>query len=209
MDETVIAHVRQGSRLMQIVGWGPPLLLYVGLLVAIFFDWLSWLPASVIMLSVCFFWFVPFLRVDVGYRLLTDHSPAQTRDEIQSVDNPLAIWYYALADEDGVEIHENGATYETSVLFGLRTVRIRCETEQGPNGDLLVRMWKNGVEAPVATVSIEPADGTGSVVTVDGFTLRLSLRRLLMLWVRQIPLTAAYKAFGYKSIDNETQVSLR
>jgi hypothetical protein len=209
MNETVVAHARRGFWLIRIVGWGLPLLIYILLLESTARDWLPLLPTMVATLFVFLLLLIPLIRVESKYKLLTDRSPAEIRNEIQSVENPLAIWPHALADEDGVEIHENGGTYERTILFGLRTVRVRCEAEQDQNGDLLVQMWKNGIKAPVATMSVEPADGTGSLVTVDGFTSRINLRRLFLLWVRKRSLAAAYKACGYEIINDKTRIGLR
>lgn len=209
MNDEVAAHARRGHRYIQIVGWGIPLLLYLGFAFALTFGGISLLPALVVVLVVYLLLNMPFFRAEVNYQLVTDRSPAEVRDEIQSVDNPLAIWEYALADEGGVEVHENGATYERTQLLGLRTVRTRWETKQHSNSDLIVQSWKNGNKAPVATISVEPADETETSLTVSGFTLRASLQRLLQLWVRENSITAALRESGYEVVADETRYGFR
>lgn len=209
MDDEVVAYVRRGYLFTQAVRWGIVLLSF-GFGLSLVFVGLPLLPALLVGLSVVFFVDIPLVRTETEFCLVADRSPAEVREEIQSVDNPLAIWAYARANEGGVEIHENGATYETTQLFGLHTTRVRYEAEQRSNGDLLVRLWENDRESMAATVSVEPADGTGTLLTVGGERSgRMGLQTLLTLWVRWRYHAAAYEAHGYEVVNGESRVEVR
>jgi hypothetical protein len=198
------------------LGW---LLLYCGVVFALSVWFASVTTLSIwwhalFMLPIAILLYIlfskPLLYVTDDIRLITDRSPAQVHAEFQGVDNPLAIWAYAQAGEENVDIHENGATYKPTTRFGGRTVPIRYETEQQPNGDLIVRSWKNGTESTISTVSIESADNTGSLVTVrGGYSNRISLQTLLMLVVRGKYLVAVFEASGYDLIEDKTHIGLR
>jgi hypothetical protein len=209
MNESAVTHAQRGYRFMQIAAGGLVLLFSVVTLALIY--WLEHLIMSfVIILFVFLLAYMPLLYVKDDLRLVTDRSPAQVRDEFQGVDNPLAISAYALADEGGVDVHEDGATYESTLLFGQYTVRIRYATEQRPNGNLIVQSWKNGSESTTSTVTVEPADGTGTLVTVRGERSgRISLRSLFLLLVRTNQLVAAWEAYGYDLIEDKTHIGLR
>lgn len=192
---------------MQAVTWVLGLL-YGGFVVAFVLGWIP-LIVAVPIVVVVFLLYVPLVRVDDELRLVTDRSPERVREDFQSVDNPLAVFARALADEDGVERNENGGTYVTTRFFGLHTTRTRYEAEQCPNGDLRVRSEKNGSESTVSTVRVE-SDGTGSRVTVEGGRSgRMSLRTLLLFWVRYNRLAAAFEAYGYEPVDANSRFGLR
>jgi hypothetical protein len=209
MDKTVVSHIRRGYRYMQVAVWGL-MLLYLGLAVVLVFRRGTQFPVLAGGAFVFFLLYIPFLHAEDEIRFVTNRSQVQVRDEFQSVSNPLAIWAHAMADEGGIETHENGATYETTQLFGLRSVRTRFETEQRPNGDLLVRTWKNGSESSNSSVSIGSADSTGTLVTVKATSSnRINLRLLFLLAVRDNQLVAAWEENGYELIDKSTHIGLR
>lgn len=210
MDDRAVAHVKQTYRLMQIAV-AVVLILYVLFVLIVTLLWdLSLFLMFIVASSVYLLLAVPVVRTESEMRLLTERSPAEVREEIQSVDNPFAVAAYALADEGGVGAHEMGTTYETTHWFGLRTVSIRYETEEQPNGGLLVRPLKNGSESIVNTVSIEPADGTGTLVTAEGEHVdRKSLLSLLQLLVRGIRIAGAFEANGYEVVSEQSRIGLR
>jgi hypothetical protein len=152
---------------------------------------------------------IPLLYVRDTIRLVTDRSPAQVRDEFHGLSNPLTMLVYVQADEGGIDVHEDGASYERTTWFGKR-IRIRYETKQQPNGDLVVRFWRNESERMNSTVSIEPADGTRTLVTIHSERLgRISLRLLFQTVVCWIYIKAGFEEYGYGFIEDKTHIRLR
>jgi hypothetical protein len=208
MDETVAAHVRRGQQLTMGIGLGS-LVLYAAIFIAHIYEFISnilaFIMAIFILLSS-----IRFFRLREELQIVTDYSPARVREKFQNVDNPLAIYPRTLTDDDNIKTEENGATYVRSWLFGLYTVKMRYKTRKRSDGDLLMQVAKNGSEYMEATISVEPSDDTGSRVIVEGrYLVRLSLRTLALIWVRQNHTVSALKADGYEIVESETRIGLR
>jgi len=214
VDDAVVAHVRRGYRRMQAGSWAlglaiaavavglHPHLLEGSPVPRLPFPLVAAVGAGV---ALCY---APVVRAGDTIEFRTNHPPDAVRESFLGGVNPLTVGAIALADDDGVEIDRSGVTAETTRLGGLYTTQTSYETEERPDGDLLVRSTKNGTESTTARVSIRPDDGGTRVTVVAEREDRISPRTLALYWLRGTQVRKAWSETGYEVVEAESRVGV-
>lgn len=136
-------------------------------------------------------------------RLRTDEDPERVRDNFAGATPPPLALQWGIAD--AVRTTEDGAVYEMSYLFGLRTVELRVDAEivetVGEPDRVTLTATANGRPWGTYTAWIEPVEGgTGITVEVNS-DRKFGLRRIPQYVVVRRYRDAALEAQEYEVVE--------
>jgi hypothetical protein len=171
-------------------------LLLAGGGVAVAFTLLPFLPAVVAALVLAAAVQFPTFTSDGTTRLRTDADPETVRESFAGPTPPVLVFQWGVAD--AVRRTDDGAVYDVSYLFGLRSVEMHVEAVD--TGDALeLRVTADGEPWATYRVSVvETEDDGGTVVdvTVDS-DRRFGPNRVPQWLVAERYREAALAAQGY------------
>lgn len=151
----------------------------------------------------------PVFRSGGRTRLRTDADPVSVREAFAGATPPPLVLQWGIADD--VRTVDDGAVYDLSYLFGLRTVELRVEAEVIENVtepdrvELTARA--DGQPWGTYTAWIEPVEGeTGITVEVQS-DRKFGLRRLPQYLVMRRYRDAALEAQGYEVVERSFSLS--
>lgn len=197
------AVARRYRRLERPVSGGVALL--VGVVVAAAFLSLSFVNATVVAAVVLVVARVPVFRSDGRAELTTDADSETVRaDFVGAMPPPLAL-QWGVADE--VRATEDGAVYDLSYLFGLRSVTVAVETEA--NGeDVELAVTAAGRPWATYTASIADRDGETAVTVEWSSDRRFGLRRLPQWAVARRYRETVLTAQGYTVVERRANLGV-
>lgn len=155
---------------------------------------------------------IPVVHRRVTARLASDTDPATVAAMFAGATPPMLAFQWGLADE--INSTDEGASYEFSYLFGLRSASMTTEVRsRDPDGNvgyrLEVDVAVNGEPWARYTVSVRDR-GEGSVVDLEGVSRRrFDLRRLPQGLVAGYYYADALAAQGYTVEDRTASLSIR
>jgi hypothetical protein len=151
----------------------------------------------------------PLFRTESRTRLRTDASPEAVRADFAGPTPPVLPFQWGIAD--AVRATSDGATYEVSYLFGLRSVELDVgvrDPVDDPATDVELQVTANGGGWGTYAVSIQPVEG-GTVVDVETTSdRRFGLRRLPQRVVATRLMPAALEAQGYQIVERDASLSI-
>lgn len=149
---------------------------------------------------------LPVFRSGGRARLRTDSEPETVRDDFTGATPPPLALQWGIADE--VRAVDDGAVYELSYLFGLRSVTMRLDAERAADDRLELSVTAEGRAWGTYTVEIERVAGGTEVVVDVGSDRKFGLRRLAQYLVVRRYRDAALEAQGYEVLNREFSLSL-
>lgn len=157
---------------------------------------------------------VPLFRSDGTARLVTDASPESVRADFESPCPPLLAFQWGIAD--AVRATADGATYEFSYLFGMRSMTMETDVRSpsADDGGPAAEGFELVVTAagkPWATYAVsmeERGDETAVDVSWES-DRRFGLRRLPQWLVGNRYRPAALAAQGYTVVERDAGLSVR
>jgi hypothetical protein len=177
--------------------------LLAGVAVAAAFVRLSIVPAVAVAVVVLAVARVPLLRSDGHARLRTDAALDAVRADFEGLCPPPLALQWGVAD--AVRPTENGATYEVSYLFGLRSVDIDVDVRPADD-DVELVVTADGRPWATYSAAFEERD-RGTVVTVESASdRRFGLRRLPQFFVAERYVEAALSAQGYTVVERDVSL---
>lgn len=209
LPSDAVAVAQRYHRLERLVSGGVALL--VAGLVGAALLFLPLLTGMVVTFAVVALLRIPVVRSGGTVRLVADADPAAVEADFESATPPLLAFQWGVADS--VHRTTDGASYEFSYLFGLRSVSMETEvcpvaTGDGSPSDLELAVTER--EKPWAnyTVTIDERE-TGAVVDVKWTSeRRFGLRRLPQWLVAEQYRAKALTAQGYTVVDRDVSLSL-
>lgn len=163
------------------------------------------LVAAVVVLAVR----APLFEPAGTARLSTDAPPDEVRADFASATPPLLAFQWGVADD--VRPTADGANYDLSYLFGLRSVTMEVETRWDVDGaDLRLVVTAAGSPWGTYDVSIEADGETGGTVVDVAWTSdrRFGLNRVPQWFVAQRYRPDALAAQGYAVVDRDADISV-
>jgi hypothetical protein len=164
----------------------------------------------------------PLFTTGGSARLVTDATPEAVRADFESATPPMLAFQWGIADV--VRSTADGATYELSYLFGLRSVTMDLETradvDAGDAVDLRLVVTAGGRSWGTYDVTITAGEGDadngetsprgdGTVVDVAWTAdRRFGLNRLPQWLVAERYRDRALVAQGYTPVDREASLSI-
>jgi hypothetical protein len=169
------------------------------------------LAGVVVALTVVALLRVPVVRSSGTVRLVADGDPAAVEADFESATPPLLAFQWGIADD--ISRTTDGASYEFSSLFGLRSVSMETEVRSAAATD----DSSSGLELAVTegekpwanyAVTVDERE-TETVVNVEWTSeRRFGLRRLPQWLVAERYRTKALTAQGYTVVDRDASLSL-
>ncbi|WP_227134279.1 hypothetical protein [Halorubellus salinus] len=168
----------------------------------------SLVPATVVGAALAVVARAPVLRSRGTVRLRTDDPPDAVVDAFAGPTPPVLAFQWGIADE--VRPGTDSVTYETTYLFGRRSVEVTVEshTERTSTDARCVELVVTAANRPWATytATVRERDG-GTVVDVEyASTRRFGLRRLPQQWVAERYRERALAVQGYVVVDRDAHV---
>ena len=184
-------------------------------LVAVAVLWLPLLQAAVASIAVLATLRVPVFRSHGSARLATDADPEAVHDDFAGPTPPVLATQWSVAD--GVWRTAEGAVYEVSYLFGLRSIDLAVGAREVPagegeaTGDADLELVVTTADRPWATyaVSVDERDGKTVVDVEVASDRRYGLRRLPQWLVAQRYRDEVLAAQGYEVVEREVGLSVR
>lgn len=170
--------------------------------------WLPLLPGLAVAVIVLAAARVPVFRSAGSTRLVTDADPRAARSDFESPTPPPLALQWGIAD--AVRPTDEGAVYEVTCLFGLRSTAMALETRTGDDTAADVELVLTADGRPWATyaVTIEGAEAGTEVAVVLRSDRRFGLRRLPQWFVAERYREAALAAQGYAVAGRDVSPSL-
>lgn len=151
----------------------------------------------------------PLLRTESRTRLRTDASPEVVQADFSSPTPPVLPFQWGIAD--AVRATPDGASYEVSYLFGLRSVELDLtvrDPAEDPAADVELRVTANGGGWGTYAVSFRPVED-GTVVDVETTSdRRFGLIRLPQRVIATRLMPAALEAQGYEILERDASLSI-
>lgn len=165
---------------------------------------LALLPALAVVVAILAALRVPLFRKRGRATLRTDADPEAVRADFESATPPPLAIQWGVAD--AVFRTDDGARYEVSYLFGLRSQTLTVESAHPPNADIELVVAADG--GPWATYTATASDD-GDATTVSlawESDRRFGLRRLPQALVARRYRDAALAAQGYEVVERDDRL---
>ena len=150
----------------------------------------------------------PLFKTGGTARLVTDAPPEAVRADFESATPPMLAFQWGVADD--VRSMADGAMYDLSYLFGLRSVTMVLETRlnvEDADYRLVVTTGSNSWGTYDVTITASDSDET--VVDVEWVSnRRFGLNRLPQWLIAERYCAAAFTAQGYTVVDRDTSLSV-
>jgi hypothetical protein len=167
---------------------------------------LALLPALLVVVAIVVALRVPLFRKRGRATLRTDADPGTVRAEFESATPPPLAVQWGVAD--AVSRTDDGARYEVSYLFGLRSQTLAVARGHPPNADLELVVTADGDPWATYTATVDDRDGETRVSVAWESDRRFALRRLPQALVARRYRDAALAAQGYEVVDREGGLAL-
>lgn len=148
---------------------------------------------------------VPVFRSGGRARLRTDSDPEAVHNDFTGATPPPLALQWGIADD--VCADDDGAEYDLSYLFGLRSVEMRVGAEYASDDRLELTVTAEGRPWGTYTAEIDPVEGGTEVVVEIGSDRKFGLRRLPQYFVVRRYRDAALEAQGYEVQEREFSLS--
>lgn len=139
---------------------------------------------------------VPVFRKRGRATLQTDADPTVVRADLESATPPPLAIQWGVAD--AVRRTDDGARYEVSYLFGLRSQTLAVERTHPPDADLTLIVTADGNPWATYTATVSDRNGETEVSLAWESDRRFGLRRLPQALVARRYRDAALAAQGYE-----------
>ncbi|SIR19614.1 hypothetical protein SAMN05421858_1781 [Haladaptatus litoreus] len=155
---------------------------------------------------------IPLFRSSGKIQLTSNAAPATVVAEFESATPPVLVLQWGIADS--IHPTPDGATYDFSYLFGLRSVSMETKissvtpVDNGSATELTLDITTNGQPWATYRITIHEPE-TETVVDVELIPeRRFGLRRLPQWLVASYYRTDALSAQGYKVVERDESFSL-
>ena len=156
---------------------------------------------------------LPLYRTTGTTRLATDAPTSQVRADFEGVTPPVLPFQWGIADD--VSATANGARYDVSYLFGLRSVTMATavqsvDTDADTDSDTTLELTVTANGKPWATYTIALREHDDETLVDIAWTSdrRFGLRRLPQRLIADRYYSAALTAQGYRVLDRDVSLSL-
>lgn len=191
--------VERYHRFERAAAWG--LTLFAALVAVLAYLSLPFVPGLVAVVFVLVALRAPVLDPSGSMRLLSQADPEAVRAEFTGPTPPVLAFQWGVADS--VHPTPEGAVYEVSSLFGLRTSEVRVESHHAGDGTVELAVAVGDRRTTTYTVDIDAHRG-GTAVDVQFEThRRFGLRRLPGLVVAGRFRSAVSDALGYTLLEDD------
>lgn len=181
--------------------------LLVGAVVAVALLYFSLLPGLIVAIVVVLLVRVPLFETRGTTRLSTDAPPDDVHRDVVSLTPPFLAFQWGVADD--VRSTADGAVYDLSYLFGLRSITMELETHSDvDDADHRLVVTADGTPWATYDVSIS-ARPDETVVDVEWTSdRRFGLNRLPQWLLAERYRVGALAAQGYTVVGRDASLSL-
>ncbi|WP_248898152.1 hypothetical protein [Haloplanus halobius] len=181
--------------------------LLVAAIVAMSIFSFSLVTGALIAITVLLAVRAPLFKTRGTARLMSDATPDAVRADFEGATPPMLAFQWGIADT--VRSTPDGAVYEISYLFGLRSVVMELETHTDID-DADVRLVVTAGENPWGTYDVNiTASGTETVIDIEWASdRRFGLNRLPQWLLAERYRAVALDAQGYTAVDRDAALTL-